>query len=387
MVRRKLFSDLGSRLGRALYLLGRPARGDRGRGGTLIQPYRGFASQREIFLMGRVFRQQRASPIIRKGRLGRDLVDIARRISRRGAPGITLTARFGNSYQHVTTDRDGYFHIDMCFAKPPRRERLWHRLQIEAPANDSGPHRSMGIFFLPPRQARYVVISDIDDTVIFTGVANKVKMVWRLFFQGVRERVAFPGVAAFYRALHRGVAGDEFNPMLYVSRSPWGLYEILEEFFELHDIPEGPILFLREWGLSWRRPLPRRAKEYKLTLIRRMLAIYDELPFILIGDSGQRDPEIYAQIVREHPGRIAAIYIRDVSKASRRRSIEALSAEIAATGTPLLLATDTRAMAQHAAEHGFISRKAVFDVAGEKRDEEALERSPIVPSGLVRQAP
>jgi phosphatidate phosphatase APP1 len=370
MVKRKVLKRFGSRLGRALYLLGRPARGDRGQGGILIQPYRGFASGTEIFLMGRVFRQQRITPMIRKGRLGRDLVDIARRISRHGAPDTPLTARFCDSQQHVTTDRDGYFQVELPLWKPPSPERLWHRLSLEAAVDNGDPHRSTGIFFFPPKEARYVVISDIDDTVIFTGVANKVKMVWRLFFQGVRERVAFPGVAAFYRALHSGAGGSEFNPMLYVSRSPWGLYEILEEFFDLHDIPVGPILFLREWGISWRRPFPRRAKEYKFSIIRRMLSVYNDLPFILIGDSGQRDPEIYAQVVREHPGRILAIYIRDVTKAGRRRAIDALASEVAANGTTLLLAADTHAMAKHAAEHGFIPPEAISAVMGEKAQEQ-----------------
>jgi phosphatidate phosphatase APP1 len=147
---------------------------------------------------------------------------------------------------------------------------------------------------VPPRTARYVVISDIDDTVMHTGVAHKVTMLWRLFAQGARSRVAFPGVATFNRALHRGASGGERNPLLYVSRGSWGLYEVLDEFSHLHGIPVGPILFLREWGLSMRHPFPRRAQGHKLALIRHMLALYRDRPFILIGDSGQRDPEIYS---------------------------------------------------------------------------------------------
>lgn len=308
--------------------------------------------------MGRIFRQPRVSPKVRQGRLGRHLVDLGRRIVRHGAPGIPVKADYGGSQQQLTTDRFGYFCVDLRLKKPLASSHLWHRLSLEA-AGEGAPCRSTGAFFLPPPQARYVVISDIDDTVIFTGVANKLKMLWRLFFQGARQRVAFPGVAAFYQALHGGVSGKEFNPMLYVSRSPWGLYELLEEFFHLHAIPAGPILFLREWGITRRRPFPIRAKEHKLTLIRRMLSVYDTLPFILIGDSGQRDPEIYAQIVREHPGRVLAIYVRHVSGASRRRAIEPLAREVVAAGSTLLLAVDTQAMAQHAAEHGFISPEAL----------------------------
>ena len=172
--------------------------------------------------------------------------------------------------------------------------------------------RASGQVFIPPAQCRCVVISDIDDTVMRTGVANKLKMLWRLFVADAASRVAFPGAAALYRALHAGAAGNEANPMLYVSRAPWGIYEMLTEFFHRHAIPEGPVMFLREWGLSWRHPLPRRAEDHKRDLIDHMLRLYADLPFVLIGDSGQHDPEVYAEIVAEHPGRVVAVYIRNV---------------------------------------------------------------------------
>ena len=151
--------------------------------------------------------------------------------------------------------------------------------------------------YIPPDAARVVVVSDIDDTVMHTGVANKAAMLWRLFVEDAASRTVFPGVAVLYRALHAGAAGDECNPMLYVSRAPWGIYDILEAFFQHHDIPAGPILFLREWGISWRSPLPRRAVDHKRRLIEAMMALYDDMPFVLIGDSGQHDPEVYRRIV------------------------------------------------------------------------------------------
>jgi phosphatidate phosphatase APP1 len=159
--------------------------------------------------------------------------------------------------------------------------------------------------------------------------------------------------------------------MLYVSRSPWSLYEVLDEFFNLHGIPVGPILFLREWGLSLHRPFPRRAKDHKLTLIRHMLSLYRNLPFILIGDSSQRDPEIYAQLVREHPGRVLAIYIRHVSRSPERtHAIEALAREVIKAGSSLLLAADSFAMAAHAAERGFISPQALAEVLDERMEQQ-----------------
>lgn len=365
-----MLNDLNKVLRKAIELLGRPVRTARGRGGFVLQPYRGYGSREEVFLIGRVFRQPTSGARVPESLLGAQLIDLGRRLLRRGVADATLIARFCGGEQQVRADRDGYFRVHLRPAAPPTADRLWHPMAIELIAPTKA--EATGQLFVPPRHCRYVVISDIDDTVMYTGVANKAKMLWRLFTQGAKSRVAFPGVAAFLQALHHGRSGAELNPMLYVSRAPWSIYEVLDEFFNLHDIPVGPILFLREWGLTLQSPLPRRAKDHKLALIRNMLALYRELPFVLIGDSGQRDPEIYAQIVREHPGRVRAVYIRNVSRnAARRHAIEALALEVAEAGTSLVLAADTLAMAEHAAEHGLIPPEACEAVLRERAIQEA----------------
>jgi phosphatidate phosphatase APP1 len=210
-------------------------------------------------------------------------------------------------------------------------------------------------------------------------VADKIKMLIRLFVQGARSRVAFPGTAALYNALHLGASRSEMNPMLYVSRGPWSLYEILDEFFNIHRIPVGPVLFLREWGLSPRRPFPRRSKGHKAALIRRMMKLYHDLPIVLIGDSGQHDPEIYTRMVREHPGRVKAVYIRNVSRSPERpAAIEELAGEVAQQGSTLFLATDSFAMAEHMTQMGLISEQALSAVMKERAQQEETTSGPIL---------
>ncbi len=86
-----------------------------------------------------------------------------------------------------------------------------------------------------------------------------------------------------------------------------------------------------------------------------MLRRYHDLPFVLIGDSGQHDPEIYADIVRRHPDRVRAVYIREVGSSARRRTeVLALARELAEVGCPMILASDSPAMAEHARQIGLI---------------------------------
>jgi phosphatidate phosphatase APP1 len=358
-------SRLGSALRNVLELLVRPVRAAGGRVGLVVRPYRGYGSREEVFLIGRVFRQ----PAFRSGVPAESwrglLIEIARRLLSWGVADAVLRARFYGTEQQITSDRDGYFRVHMRPAQRPPADQRWHEMELELvqPIGIVTPAE----IFLPPSHCRYVVISDIDDTIMETGVANKLKMLWNLFMQGAQSRVAFPGMAALLQALHEGASGREANPMLYVSRGPWSIYEILDEFFHLHRIPIGPIVFLREWGLTLQRPLPRRAQDHKLELIRNMLALYCDLPFVLIGDSGQRDPEIYTQVVREHPGRVLAIYIRNVSRdPARHRAIEDLALEVVEAGSSLLLAADSLAMAEHAAAHGLIAPDAMAEVVEER---------------------
>jgi phosphatidate phosphatase APP1 len=352
-------------LTRVLGVVARPVQEAQGRSGMVIQPYRGYGSRSEVFLIGRVFWQSRSHPKARRGDFLTNLRNIGRRIARRAVPHAVVTARFRGAEESFSTDQDGYFRVHLSPSLPPSLDQSWHIMDLAL--DQLHAVQAQAQIFIPPASCRYVVISDIDDTIMQTGVANKLKMLWRLFVEDAQSRVAFPGVSALYRALHAGTSGTQQNPMLYVSRAPWGIYEVLEEFFDLHGIPVGPILFLREWGVSWTSPLPRKAEDHKRELIHNMLALYSDLPFILIGDSGQHDPEIYRQIVEEHPGRVLAVYIRNVSRAPKRiREIEDLAKVVASAGSSLVLAADSVAIAEHAVSRGLISPKTVSEVHNER---------------------
>src|SRR5690606_1975618 len=97
-------------------------------------------------------------------------------------------------------------------------------------------------------------------------------------------------------------------------------------------------LLLRDWGISERGLLPRRHGDHKLGAIRQILECYPALPFILIGDSGQQDPEIYCDVVRQYRGRILAVYIRSVTDdPGRAEAIGRLADEVRSAGSDLLL--------------------------------------------------
>ncbi|WP_207955706.1 phosphatase domain-containing protein [Rubrobacter marinus] len=224
----------------------------------------------------------------------------------------------------------------------------WHPVEVELLETSGAEARASGRV-LVPNGARFGVISDLDDTVIQTGVTSLLKMLRTALLHNAHTRLPFEGVTHFYRALQ----GDA-NPIFYVSSSPWNLYDLLEDFLDVHGVPAGP-LFLKDWS-----PMALKGHEqHKLGVIRTLLATYPDLPFVLVGDSGEQDPEIYRTVVRENPGRIAAVYIRDVTTAERDVVVHAIARQVRSFGVEMLLVPNTAAAAEHAADRGLISPDAL----------------------------
>jgi phosphatidate phosphatase APP1 len=197
------------------------------------------------------------------------------------------------------------------------------------------------------------VVSDLDDTVLHSHATSLWQMAKLTLLHNAHTRLPFEGVAGFYQALQRGRGGEAYNPVFYVSNSPWNLYDLLEDFLDVHGIPRGPLL-LRDWSL---RTL-KSGESHKLAAIERLLDAYPGLQVVLIGDSGERDPEIYRQVVLRHPGRVLAVYVRDVAP-ERHAAVRTIAAELAGHGVDLVFSPDTEAARGHALDRGLIVAAAL----------------------------
>lgn len=337
-----------------------------------IVAYRGHGVQSELRLKGRVLAGKPAEEATQADTSLDNFRAMYRRFTSREMPGVRVAAAFGGVTRRAFTDEEGYFDLTLRLPEPAPADRLWHSVDLWL-VPDARP-RLRGVedtaqVLVPPPGRTFGVISDVDDTVIKTGAANFMAMLRTTMFGNARTRLPFEGVAAFYEALQRGASGAENNPIFYVSSSPWNLYDFLIHFMDVNGIPAGP-LFLRDLGLDETKFIQTSHRDHKLGCIERLLQAYPDLPFLLIGDSGQKDPEIYRQAMQDFPGRIEAVYIRDVTAEARRAEVQALAREVEAQRADLLLVSDTEAAAEHAAERGFIAPDALPDIRVEKAKDE-----------------
>lgn len=313
------------------------------RGKLLLQPYIGWGTPGDVELTGRVLLPRTLAPARKGDRRFRNFRNVMRRLFSREVGGVHVTGVLAGETASAVSDSDGYFTLRFTPREPLAEG--WHQLALSMQGREESPAQGR---VQVVGDARFGIISDLDDTVIQSDVTSLPRMLMTSLTGNARTRSPFPGVGALYRALTR--EGEKRNPIFYVSSSPWNFFDLLWQFLEYRRIPLGP-LFLRNWGMD----LLSGHGGYKHSVIERIMAKYPDLKFVLVGDSGEKDPEIYAEVVRRHPGRVLAVYIRDVTAGLRDEGVMQLRQEVGRAGVELVLASDSLDAASHAMALGLIT--------------------------------
>jgi phosphatidate phosphatase APP1 len=326
-----------------LLRLGRPVR---------VHPFSGFGTGGSATLGGRVVVGAPARPgsaptgrwaVLRANLLPFLSVEV---------PGARVRVTLDGHEMVVRADREGYLQVrleDVHLPPGPHRVTL-------TPVQPAGSAAS-GTVHVPDPAADLAVVSDVDDTIVDSGIAHGVAaIVSTMLLKEQSTRVPLTGAPELYRALAQGASGVR-RPFFYLSTSPWNLVSFLQDFLARHRFPDGPLI-LTDWGPGADTLLRVSSRTHKLSSLRQLAQALPHSRFVLIGDSGQQDPAIYAEFCAEHPGRVAAVYIRRAGAAGPASDQRAEQAErlFAEAGVPFVLADDTEAMLRHARQHGLVAR-------------------------------
>lgn len=343
---------------------------------VMIMPYQGFGNTKELFFLGRVLKDRAISISQLEDSRWRNFKRMYKRFMTWEIPGARVEASFDGITKLATTDEEGYFEFRMELHQPIRGHNPWQKIRlvlVKKVVKDQKPPVVYSNVFVPSQNTKFGVISDIDDTIVPTGATSLWEMLKTTFLGNAQTRVPFPGVAAFYQALSKGLVEHENNPFFYVSSSPWNLYDFLRELMNIHNLPQGPLM-LRDIGLSREHFFAGSHTKHKLVQIERIFDIIRDIPFILIGDSGQHDAEIYLQVVKDFPGRVKMVYIRDVDPASHKKVLK-IAEKIGKLGVEMMLVTDTIEAAHHAVSKGWILEENIAHIAEEKKKDEDMAES------------
>lgn len=289
-----------------------------------IEPYIGWSDDEELFIRGRVLvSNERARPVA-----GQSLWMNIRQMAALFLTDEIADTPVSSGDVTVRTDEEGYFLL--------RRRKAavrpgWNTVPVEIAGRTET--RINAPVWVAPSEARFLVISDIDDTILKTGAYSLVKNLWTTLTGNALTRRVYADAPPFLDMLH----GQGCNPVFYVSSSPWNLHAFLLDIFERNGIQRGP-LFLRDLGISHDQFIKGSHGSHKGSAIDTILAANPELPAVLVGDTGQHDAEVYFEASERWPGRIRAVVLRNAVKDSEQSRHG--TGKLKAAGMPVYLTED-----------------------------------------------
>lgn len=203
----------------------------------------------------------------------------------------------------VTTDNEGLFRIEIKpkFPLAPGCYPVFVRLRPPS-FHQSSPAEGY-VFVHPVNEISWGVVSDIDDTILETHVTHKKNMLKKLLFDNGLTARPIPGMAAVYQSLAQ--QGFGFH---YLSGSPINLHQRLRAFLKHQAFPEGS-MDLRHWGLGPDTDAILSSSTYKLQRLQKLFQCFPHRQFLLIGDSGEKDSEIYTTLQQAFPRQVLGIAI------------------------------------------------------------------------------
>ena len=216
------------------------------------------------------------------------------------AKGVQVVIQAGDHRHEARTDRSGFIDCVVDADLAPG----WRSVTISC---DGAENADEPVNIIHP-EATFGIISDIDDTVMVTALPRPLLAAWNTFVLDEHARMAVPGMAVLFERLSTAHPGA---PVFYLSTGAFNVAPALSRFLSRHLYPAGPLL-LTDWGPTtegWFRSGP----EHKRVTLRRLASEFPHLRWLLIGDDGQHDQEIYAEFVTELPDRVAGVAIRHLS--------------------------------------------------------------------------
>lgn len=343
-----------------------------------IQAYRGYGNETSFFIRGRVLENEGLELPPKDASVWQNLSSLYHRFESDEIPEAKLEAEAGELKKEIYSNSEGFFSIEnLGPLKFKNTNGKWQKIRLRLKEPLFGNQQEVeaeGEIQFPQASNTYGIISDVDDTILVTKATEFLEKMQIFLLRNSHTRKPLEGVSAFYRAMEGGRDKKSRNPFFYVSGSSWNLYDVLVQFCSVNNIPKGTFL-LRELGVSREKFVSSGHESYKLKKISHVMETFRDLPFVLIGDSGQKDPEIYELIAEKFPGRIKAIYIRDVKpdkNEKRDQEVKEIARRTEKEGVEMLLIQNSAEAAKHACKAGLIHEDSIDEI--EKETEEDKKR-------------
>ncbi|GAA4381925.1 App1 family protein [Agromyces bauzanensis] len=254
---------------------------------------------------------------------------------------VPVIIEIGDERIEVLADRGGVVDTKIPVALEPG----WHQVSLRTEGSETV---EAPVWIVGP-DVRFGLISDVDDTVMVTALPRPFVAFWNTFVLDEHARIPTPGMAVLYERLVRTHPGA---PVIYLSTGAWNVAPTLTRFLSRNLYPAGPLL-LTDWGPTHDRWF-RSGREHKEENLRRIAGEFPDIRWLLVGDDGQHDEELYARFAAEHPERVAAVAIRRLSTGEAVLAGGRTKGEQHGANVPWVSASDGSNLADQLADVGVL---------------------------------
>jgi len=311
----------------------------RGWGATVI-PYAGYGSTTWVRVLGRVLMAPPESlSTARRPESAQQRIRGWRSFTSIPVGDAEVIVSVGGAQHRVQADRGGVVDVVLEAALEPG----WQTVTFQT---ESSPEVTSNVFVVDPG-IRFGVVSDIDDTVMVTALPRPLVAAWNSFVLDEHARAPVPGMAVLLERLARAHPGA---PVIYLSTGAWNVAPTLTRFLSRHLYPAGALL-LTDWGPTHDRFF-RSGRAHKVENLERLAAEFPDVRWLLVGDDGQHDEEIYGHFADRHPENVAAVAIRELSPGEAVLAGGRSKPEDHRKGQPWVYAPDGAGLLGQLEEHG-----------------------------------
>ena len=280
---------------------------------STIIGYRSIANRNRVIISGHAYEKYKVIDALPHHGRRRNLKQTIRRFHAKPLKWTAVEISVNGTFHKVRTNKEGYF---TCELDHQLTEPGWYPYELFLKRNNK---RFRGEFHLIDEH-NTGVISDIDDTVLISHSTRMFRKLKLLLFRNAHTRKPIPLIRKMYAHLLELNHAEEPRDFFYVSNSEWNLYDFLYDFFKVNELPKG-IFFLQNLkrGIKDLMGSGKNNHNHKLSSIDFLLRFYPNKLFILVGDNGQQDMDIYYDIASRNPERIKGVIIRKVHYLKREK--------------------------------------------------------------------
>ena len=266
--------------------------------------YRGIANRERIIISGHAFEKHKVRDLHPKHSRRRNFRQTIHRFVAQPLKWTAIDIHVDGEVERVRTNKRGFF---TCSIDHKQTSPGWYPYELYWKRN----HKQFKSEYYLSDHHETGVISDIDDTLLVSHSTRLIRKMALILFRNAHSRKTFPFIKNWHGFLRDLNEAEHPRDFFYVSNSEWNLYDFLIDFFHINELPKG-VFFLQDLKKGVRDLLSsgHTGSNHKMKSIEFLLRFYPEKKYILVGDNGQQDLNIYHEVAQRFPRRIKGVMIR-----------------------------------------------------------------------------